>query len=182
MQKTIVTLLMGIMLMNLFFAFFLIENVKAEGNELYVGGNEPGSYSTIQAAIDDATTDDIIYVRSDTYFENLVINKQIELIGEDWDSTIIDGRNDVIGIQINSDNVKIKYFTIQNAQEQGIEIRSSRCEIIGNLITKNSIGISMIFTSNSNFIYHNNFVDNLVQAEDSGDNVWDDGYPSGGNY
>jgi hypothetical protein len=37
-----------------------------------------------------------------------------------------------------------------------------------------------------NTIYHNNFVNNTVQAEvgeaSSVVNIWDDGYPSGGNY
>ncbi|HEC94566.1 MAG TPA: DUF11 domain-containing protein, partial [Thermoplasmatales archaeon] len=34
----------------------------------------------------------------------------------------------------------------------------------------------------SNMIYHNNFVDNTVQAYDAENNIWDNGYPSGGNY
>jgi parallel beta-helix repeat protein len=34
-----------------------------------------------------------------------------------------------------------------------------------------------------NLIHHNNFVNNAIQAHDDGtDNIWDDGYPSGGNY
>ena len=33
-----------------------------------------------------------------------------------------------------------------------------------------------------NKIYHNNFIDNTIQAYDEGYNQWDDGYPSGGNY
>jgi len=42
-------------------------------------------------------------------------------------------------------------------------------------------------SSSNNTIYHNNFIDNIVQADiyppHSGyANVWDDGYPSGGNY
>ncbi|RLE47179.1 MAG: hypothetical protein DRJ31_09260, partial [Candidatus Methanomethylicota archaeon] len=36
----------------------------------------------------------------------------------------------------------------------------------------------------NNIIYHNNLIDNGVQASlyESYDNLWDDGYPSGGNY
>jgi hypothetical protein len=39
--------------------------------------------------------------------------------------------------------------------------------------------------SSNNKVYHNNFIDNKQQvfvSSDSLDNVWDDGYPSGGNY
>jgi hypothetical protein len=38
--------------------------------------------------------------------------------------------------------------------------------------------------SNGNVVYHNSFVDNTVQTGGSSSslNVWDDGYPSGGNF
>jgi len=65
----------------------------------------------------------------------------------------------------------------------------------GNLFTGNTIrnnsaaGFAIdIFglgypTPNNNQVSHNNFCGNGVQAYDKGDsNVWDDGYPSGGNY
>jgi len=38
------------------------------------------------------------------------------------------------------------------------------------------------FGSVSNNIYHNNFVNNAIQARDTGTNFWDSGYPFGGNY
>jgi parallel beta-helix repeat protein len=43
----------------------------------------------------------------------------------------------------------------------------------------------LMTSSNNNHFYHNNFVDNTGQIyidSSSIDNVWDDGYPSGGNY
>ncbi|MCK5396804.1 MAG: right-handed parallel beta-helix repeat-containing protein, partial [Thermoplasmata archaeon] len=37
--------------------------------------------------------------------------------------------------------------------------------------------------SSNNQIYHNNFINNTIQAIDNGtNNAWDNGYPSGGNY
>jgi parallel beta-helix repeat protein len=58
----------------------------------------------------------------------------------------------------------------------------------GNTITDNSNGIDFSW-SNSNTFYHNNFVNNThqVSSYDGSSNggfqdVWDDGYPSGGNY
>jgi len=35
---------------------------------------------------------------------------------------------------------------------------------------------------NDNLFYHNNFIDNTINAYDECDNLWDNGYPSGGNY
>ena len=55
--------------------------------------------------------------------------------------------------------------------------------ITGNNITSNGYGI--ILYSSSSIIYHNNFINNTVQANSSDlyiHNVWDNGYPSGGNY
>ncbi len=49
-------------------------------------------------------------------------------------------------------------------------------------------GISTVDTvifppfSYNNFIYHNNFVNNSLNARDYAENVWDNGYTSGGNY
>jgi len=46
----------------------------------------------------------------------------------------------------------------------------------------------MIWGVSNNTIYHNNFVNNTAQAQDASVdsanpiNVWDDGYPFGGNY
>ena len=46
---------------------------------------------------------------------------------------------------------------------------------------RNTYGIYITDATNG-FIYHNNLFDNDLNAYDSGHNVWDAGYPSGGNY
>jgi len=60
---------------------------------------------------------------------------------------------------------------------------SSSYNIIkGNSITNNRFGIYLHSSSNNRF-YHNNFINKRqVNYEGSSINVWDDGYPSGGNY
>ena len=75
---------------------FDTSNVEAQpaptgGNTLYVGGSGPNNYTSIQDAIDNASDGDTIYVYSGIYYENVVINKRINLIGEDRNGTIIDG-------------------------------------------------------------------------------------------
>jgi parallel beta-helix repeat protein len=56
-------------------------------------------------------------------------------------------------------------------------------KIIGNTISNNTkYGIKICCICNDNIIYHNNFKDNGQNAEDSYNNTWDNGYPSGGNY
>jgi parallel beta-helix repeat protein len=58
---------------------------------------------------------------------------------------------------------------------------SSDNTISGNNVTNNGCGIWLIISSN-NAMYYNNFVNNGEQVISWATNVWDDGYPSGGNY
>src|SRR5690606_8797867 len=65
----------------------------SNGNILYVGGSGPGNYSTIQEAIEASVDDDMVFVFDDSspYNENLVITTSITLIGENKNTTIING-------------------------------------------------------------------------------------------
>jgi parallel beta-helix repeat protein len=59
---------------------------------------------------------------------------------------------------------------------------SSGNQLYGNNISNNAVGI-LVMNSNANKIYHNNFLGNKEQAEDSrGSNSWDMGNVTGGNY
>jgi parallel beta-helix repeat protein len=59
---------------------------------------------------------------------------------------------------------------------------SSNNSISGNNITNNLYGIRL-YESSNNSIYHNNFIDNTQQVHsEESVNVWDNGYPCGGNY
>jgi parallel beta-helix repeat protein len=63
-----------------------------------------------------------------------------------------------------------------------LEESSNNNTISGNNIANNKCGIKLDSSSN-NSIYHNNFVDNSEQVDSYNSiNVWDNDYPSGGNY
>ena len=69
----------------------------------------------------------------------------------------------------------------------GVNIDSSMGNIVsGNNIKNNGDGVALIDSSHNNRFAHNNFVDNIVQVYlyelSSYADVWDDGFPSGGNY
>ncbi len=87
------------------------------GNIFYVGGNGPNNYTKIQDAINDAKNGDTVFVFDDSspYYENLVIEKSITLMGEDKATTIIlgDESSDGIIVNISADDVSISGFTIQ---------------------------------------------------------------------
>ena len=66
----------------------------------------------------------------------------------------------------------------------GLEFYQSSSNVIsGNNILNNNYGICLFDGSSNNTIHHNNFVNNMQQVSTySSVNIWDDGYPSGGNY
>jgi parallel beta-helix repeat protein len=72
-----------------------------------------------------------------------------------------------------------------NSESLWIVEYSNYNSVWGNDITNNSGGI-FVYTSYGNSFYHNNFINNSWQVSVGGswpfNNVWDDGYPSGGNY
>jgi len=53
--------------------------------------------------------------------------------------------------------------------------------VLLNKLVNNSYGITIEMSIN-NKIYHNSFMNNVHQAFSTDINMWDDGYPSGGNY
>jgi nitrous oxidase accessory protein NosD len=70
----------------------------------------------------------------------------------------------------------------------GIQLHgsSTNITITENCISNNDYGIWICCASGTIFFYHNNFLNNTVQAEDDSSysdiHYWDNGYPSGGNY
>ena len=143
-----------------------------DGNTLYVGGSGPNNYTKIQDAINDSSDGDTVYVYDDSspYFENIVVDKSINLTGEDRNTTIIDGSEpepDDIAcvIYIWERDVTLTGFTIQNSW-CGIGIDGndfSACSdyntIYGNVIRDNNIGIQIIGSKENN-IYSNNITNN----------------------
>jgi hypothetical protein len=91
------------------------------GNTIYVDDDaEPSWYDsthvkTIQAGIDNVSIGDTVYVYSGTYYENVVVDKTINLVGENRDSTVIDGTGFGDVVQLTAHEVSISEFTIQNS-------------------------------------------------------------------
>lgn len=133
-----------------------------KNDTLFVGGSGPGNYTRIQDAIDDANNGDIVFVYDDSspYFENLHINKSIHLIGENKNTTIINGSGSYNVIFITADHVNITGFKIQNSGNiiyAGIFARSNNNTIHNNICTKNVFGIELREGSH-NKVYNNQLV------------------------
>ncbi|MFH0816461.1 MAG: C25 family cysteine peptidase [Methanobacteriota archaeon] len=101
-------------------------------------------YPTIQSGIDDASAGHEIFVESGTYTERILINKSVQLRGESWGNTFIDGEgNTTVNIN-NARWVDISGLTIQNASrftESGILLYASMVNVTDCVITGNNDGI-----------------------------------------
>ena len=134
---------------------------------LIVGKTNDYEYNTIQEALNVCNNNAIIHVYKGYYVENIIINKQVSLIGEDKDNTIIDGgfQGNVIDIII--ENVLISNITIQNANASlnntdinaGLSIRSDNVTLNQCVFQNNAVGIQI--SSNDNQIENCTFQDNV---------------------
>jgi len=116
-------------------------------------------YKYIKDGVTNSTQGDEIYVFAGTYNETIVIDKMISLVGENKSSTVIDGNNNEIILNIIVDNIHIENFIIRNSngniQSAGIKINSNNNEIENCTIYRTKTGISL---NNSN----ENLIDNCT--------------------
>jgi len=133
-------------------------SVKAGTDVIYV----PTNYTTIQEAINHANPGDTIFVyKNRTYFEHVVVNKSVSLVGEDRDSTIVDGSGTGNVFSIEANNVSIESFTVRRGDSGVLVEHSSGNDISHNKITDSRDGIILSFSSNTvvsgNTISSNNY-------------------------
>jgi parallel beta-helix repeat protein len=154
------------------------------GNTLYVGGNGSENYTKIQDAVDNASDADTVFVYRGTYYENVDIDKIINLIGEEKNITIIDGggKHDVICIHNDNDGVTVSGFTIQNSGNYsdeyvgdcGVDVLSNNNTIENNIITHHPHCGIRIGLANGNTITKNIIKNNTndgLWVEDSDNNT-----------
>lgn len=71
-------------------------------------------YSSIQQAINNASDGDTILVRSGVYYENIVVNKSVSIIGEDRVNTVIEGGGELTAVVMKVENAVLRNLTIQH--------------------------------------------------------------------
>ena len=157
------------------------------------------NYTTIQEAIDANRTLDghTILVDAGTYYENIVVNKSIKLVGENAITTVLDGESEsLLILGVVASDATVRNFTVKNTRADqpayGISIKdsqnvslvdvtveegytglvldnSSLCEVV-NSVFKNSYAYGVDLRDNS---VNNTVVGNWIVANPTGIAIMD---------
>lgn len=168
--------------------------------DISVGPNE--TITSIQEAIDIASTTDVITVLPGVYAEDIEIDKPLKIRSTDLFETIIVGSGGSNIVEIGSENCVFSGFTIQgtiqketsgilinsdlneitdcyiiNCTRSAIQVKSSSSNLIRNNVLRwNNVGIEMV-NSKMNSIYSNHFKFNeevglVFDASSNGNTVY----------
>jgi parallel beta-helix repeat protein len=148
-----------------------------------------------ETRIDGRGTGDVVSICAcDVIFKGFMVqhsgteeqNAGVIISGKDCSlfHTIIYENYQGIVLKFSAEDTTIAYNEIMNNGWNGITLKAG-CR--GTHIYENTIGENFyagigVSEASNNYVYHNTFSANRYQAYDDAENVWDDGYPSGGNY
>ena len=155
-------LIIFFLILFLFNNHYFNPSCRADGvKTLFVGGVNEGNYSKIQDAIDNSTDNDTVFIFNGHYKESIIINKSLNLKGENKESVIINNFQQIYSIYIQSPRVNISNINIQESQI-GIYISNlgeGYVNISDNIFTKNNEAIR-IYNSSYIKITNNLIVNN----------------------
>ncbi len=122
-------------------------------------------FLTIQEAIDNANDGDTIYVSAGTYYEHVVVSKEVTLVGEGGNTTIIDGSNDGTVVRITANGVSVSGFKLQNSgwgwYRSGVETQhANNCRIENNILFETCHNIRL--NGSSNCLISRNTIDHII--------------------
>jgi parallel beta-helix repeat protein len=117
------------------------------------------NYTSIQGAIDanETLNGQTICVEEGTYFECVVLDKSLSLIGANSSTTIVDANKTGTAITVITNNVNVSGFTFENGSFHGILLNcTTNCTISGVVSTHSTAGMS-VMNSDLNRILNNRF-------------------------
>lgn len=144
--------------------------------------NTPGwgydHFDNIQDGVNAVNSSGTVNIYSGTYYENVVIDRPMSLIGEDEHTTIVDGNLNGSVLSISNSIVSISGLKLQNSGSElinsGILVVTAEVTLSSLIIQNNNHGIILLETKNSE-IFLNNISDNSnigIGLEINSNNNW----------
>ncbi len=135
---------------------------EANGKTITVDDDGNAEFESIQEAIDAAENGDTVRVWEGTYYENVVVNKSVSLVGNGSEETIIDGGGRGAVVNITIDYVNLSGFNVTGSKgyDAGIKIESDQNRIFDNNCSNNWYGIYLRYSD------HNTLINNTCSSND----------------
>jgi parallel beta-helix repeat protein len=115
LKRTVSGITLTLLLIGMLTLAFNFRLLKVELGTITV----PDDYPTVQEAINVAGEGDTIYMKVGTYYEHVVMNKTLSIIGENRDTTTIDGNGTGPVVHVQANNTVISNFAVQNSGDGG---------------------------------------------------------------
>jgi len=161
--KAVSGIMLAMLLIGTLILTFNIQPARSVPTTWTVDDDGLADFTKIQDAINAASSGDTVYVYNGTYYENIVVNKSLSLVGENKFNTTIDGSGSGTLVSVTANNVNVTGFTIKNGFYGGIRVRSSYNNISGNTVMDIVAGHSILLTGNTqNIISSNTVVNGIV--------------------
>lgn len=149
------------------FALTFVMTIVARGTTIYVDADNASGpwdgtlghpYQHIQDGINNASAGDTVYVFKGTYYEYVDVNKAINLIGENKDSTVIHIQPTGWYVNISANRVNLSGFTVQNSGAYGIYVLSDSNTIVNNIVKSGWYAMIYLFGGSYSTVSENTVI------------------------
>lgn len=133
-------------------------------------------YQHVQDGVDNANSGDTVFVFSGDYYENVEVSKQILLVGQDKQNTVIDAGGSGSCVVLTGDGVIVTGFTLQNSggpdvENAGIQVTTSHNTITNNIFRDNDHVSVILYNWFSAPIDSNMITDNWITGNNGSNGV-----------
>jgi parallel beta-helix repeat protein len=134
---------------------------NSESN-IVLNTNTGVQYETIQDAINAAQEGSTLLANKGVYYEHLIVNKSLTLVGLGRNDTVIDGSHTGVVVTIAANDVIFEGFTVQHsgADQTGIDILHSD----NSIIRENVVTLNGMFAVSLDHAFSNSISRNIISS------------------